>query len=346
MTRRGPFIEIEKKDYEILKHLELNTGTGFNELWRKLKDNGISMSFSTMSKVLKRLRDENHVDIDVRISGYKIPKHLYYKTEQGLEYQQHLDDKIRLSLIPAKRIVKAHKSDIKFNQVIIGEMPYTCEIELSSPNLTSNKEGEISRLVETFSDILIPNVAESLNKAYSGSLSLLSRGSIKESTDFLKKALSFNLRLSIIFDGYKITINKKWQDSIEEELKDLYSSNTINVPSEMELFYCWINGILNQIFHADNSPYDMSDLDGWAEFIKNFSNKWRKEKNIPPLEVAKIKEFLKDQIGKGNMSFKPIRFNSNLLQINQKLPETHISESYSFLLGLMSSLKEMEKNVN
>jgi len=346
MPRRGPFVDIEKKDHQILNHLKLNEGIGFNQLWRKLKKDEIGMSYSTLSKVLKRLKDGEYVDIDVKTTVQKIPRHSYYKTKSGRVYEQHLGDKIRSSSFPAKKIIKAHKSNLKLNQAIIGEMPYTCEIELSSHDLTHEKEEEISKLIETFSDILIPNIAESLNKAYSGSLSLLTKGSIEDSKNYLKKALSFNLRLSIIFDGYNIAINKNWQDKLEKELADLYSARAIFDPTEMELIYCWLNGILGQILYPNNFDYDLTDLDGWAKLITNFSNEWRKERDIPLLDEEKVKEFLKEQMRKGFISFKATKLNTNILQFHRKFPEMHVDESYSFLLGLISSLKSMTENVS
>lgn len=343
MPRRGPFVDIEKKDHQILNHLKLNEGTGFNQLWRMLKKDGISMSYSTLSKVLKRLKDGEYIESDVNSTGQKIPSHYYYKTKSGRVYEQHLSDKIRQASFPAKKIIKAHKSNLKLNQVIIGEIPYTCEIELSSPNLTHEKEEEISNLIETFSDILIPNIAESLNKAYSGALSLLTKGSIEDSKNYLRKALSFNLRLSIMFDGYNVAIKKNWQDKLKKELADLYSTKTIFDPTEIELLFCWLNGILGQILYANNFDYDLADLDGWAKLITNFSNEWRKKRDIPSLDEKKVKDFLKEQLRKGFISFKPTKLNTNILQFHRKFPEMHVDESYSFLLGLISSLKSMNE---
>ena len=191
MVRRGPFVDMENKDLEILSHLSLDKGIGFNELWRTLKKDGLGMSFSTLSNVLKRLRKENYVNVDMKTSDQKIPRHHYCKTKSGFEYERHINDKINTFSFPTKRIIKSHKSEIKFNQMIVGEMPYTCEIDLSSSYLTKEKEEKISGLIETFGDTLIPNIAETLSKAYSGFTSLLGRGSIEESVDYLKKALSF-----------------------------------------------------------------------------------------------------------------------------------------------------------
>ena len=346
MTRRGPYVDTEKQNYEILRHLFLDKGIGFNELWRALKQDEIGMSYSTLSRILKRLLNEEYVEVDKETHGQKIPKHLYYKTKSGVECEQHIADKIRLFTFPSKKIVKAHKSEIKFNQEILGEIPYTCEIELSSSELTKEKEEDISKLIETFSDVLISNIAESLNKAYSGFISLLGEGSIEDSIIHLKKALSFNLRLTMIFDGHRVALNENWFKNVQRELEDLNVPNTIKNPSDMELLSCWIFGLISQIFHSEDFKYDLSDLNGWSRFITNFSNQWRKEKGIPPLEEQKVMDFLEEQVRKGSMSIKPFHVSSGILQFHEKLPELHMDESYSFLLGLISSLKSMAESVN
>ncbi len=346
MPRRGPYVDKEKQDFEILRHLSSDKKVGFNELWRMLKQDDIGMSYSTLSRILKRLLNEEYVAVTKETISQKIPRHLYYKTESGIEYQQHLEDKIRLFDFPTRKIVKVHKSEIKFNQEILGEIPYTCEIRLSSQKLTKEKEEEISKLIETSSDILLSNIAESLNKAYSDFITLLGKGEIEDGINHLKKALSFNLRLTIIFDGYRVAISKDWQKKVQQELEDLNIPNAIKIPSDMELLSSWIYGLINQIFHPDDFQYDLSNLNGWSRFITDCTNKWRKDKGIPALEEQSVKAFLEEQVEKGTISIKPINVSSGILQFHEKIPDLHMDESYSFLLGLISSLKSMAENVN
>ena len=346
MPRRGPHIDTEKQDFEILRHLSSDKKIGFNELWRILKQDDIGMSYSTLSRILKRLLNEEYITVNKETIGQKIPRHLYYKTKSGIEYQQHLEDEIRLFEFPTRKIVRVHKSEIKFNQEVLGEIPYTCEIQLSSPKLTKEKEEEISKLIETSGDILISNIAESLNKAYSDFISLIGKGEIKDGINHLKKALSFNLRLTILFDGYRVAISKDWLKKVQQELEDLNMLYAIKNPSDMELLSSWIYGLISQIFHPDDFQYDLSNLNGWSKFITDCTNKWRKEKGIPALEEKSVKEFLEEQVEKGAISIKPINVSSGILQFHEKIPDLHADESYSFLLGLISSLKSMAENVS
>jgi DNA-binding HxlR family transcriptional regulator len=122
MTRPGPIANIEEQDLQVLNCLSLENGVGFNELWRKLKAKGRGVSYTTLSNTLKRLESQKCVDYQVEKARKKIPQHIYSKTKHGVDYQLHLNDKFRLSMSKTRKIVKARKGQIKYNQIILGEL--------------------------------------------------------------------------------------------------------------------------------------------------------------------------------------------------------------------------------
>ena len=341
VTRPGPIANIEDQDLQVLSHLGKEKGIGFNELWRRLKSDGHGVSYSTLSNTLKRLRSRAFVDITVEQANRKIPQHTYSITDQGQEYELHLSDKFKLSLVETKKIVKARKGEIRYNQVILGEMPYTCEIELSSPSLTKEKEEEITQFAGTVGDTVTSNIAESLNQAYSGFIALLGGGKKKEAFDYLKKALAFKLKLTIAFDGSRANVDEAWQQTLKDDEEISTAIQAINTPSHAELLSCWIFSLLNIVFPHERLKYDLSKIDGWAQLVTDRSNKIRAEKKLPLLDEKQVQLYLREQNGKGAISLTPVHVDTGIMQFHDKVPETEPDDSYSFLLGLTSTLKTM-----
>jgi len=341
MTRPGPIANIEEQDLHVLAHLQRDSGIGFNELWRRLKTGGHGISYSTLSSTLKRLKSQGYVEFTAEGAKRKIPQHMYHKTDHGLDYELHLNDKLRLSMAKTKKIVKARRGEIKYNQVILGEMPYTCEIELSAPNLTKEKEEAITAFAGTVGDTVTANVAESLNQAYSGFIALLGSGKKKEAFDYLKKALGFKLKLTIAFDGSRVTVDDAWQQPLEDQDELSTVVNAINTPSYTELLSCWIFSLLSVMFPQERLPYDLSKIEGWAQLITERSNKIRSENKLPLLDPDHVRLYLKEQIDKGIISITPVHVDTGIMQLHDKVPNTEPEESYSFILGLTSTLKTM-----
>ncbi len=346
MTRPGPIVNIEDQDLQVLTQLPQDRGIGFNELWRRLKSSGRGVSYSTLSNTLKRLRSQGYVDFIVEGAKRKIPQHIYSKTEQGLEYELHLNDKLKLSMVKTKKIVKARRGEIKYNRVILGEMPYTCEIEMSAPSLTREKEEEITKFAGTVGDTVISNVAETLNQAYSGFIALLGDGRKKEAFDYLKRALSFKLKLTIAFDGGRAAIDAIGQQILEDEGELSTAVQAINTPSYTELLSCWIYSLLNILFPTGRFPYDLTKAEGWAKLVTERSNTIRTEKNLPILDQRQVQLYLKEQIDQGLMSITPVHIDTGIIQFHNKLPSPEPEESYSFLLGLTSTLKTMFEDMS
>ena len=341
MTRPGPIANIEEQDLQTLNFLPQESGVGFNELWRRLKAGGHSVSYSTLSKTLKRLQSQGYVDFIVETEKRKIPQHVYTKTGHGQEYELHLSDKLRLSLADTKKIVKARRGEIKYNQAILGEIPYTCEIELSAPSLTQEKEEAITTFAGTVGDTVTSNIAEILNQAYSGFISLLGDGKKSEAFDYLKKALAFKLKLTIAFDGSRAALDDHLQRTLEYNEELSTAVQAINTPSYTELLSCWIYSLLNIIIPAEKFPYDLTKISGWAQLITERSNKIRTEKKLPLLDQEQVQLHLNEQIDKGMISITPVHVDTGIIQFHDRLPSPEPEESYSFLLGLTSTLKSM-----
>lgn len=341
MTRPGPIANIEEQDLQVLNCLSLENGVGFNELWRKLKANGHGVSYTTLSNTLKRLESQKCVNYQVEEARKKIPQHIYSKTKHGVDYQLHLNDKLRLSMSKTKKIVKARKGQIKYNQIILGELPYTCEIELAASNLTKEKEESITDFMGTVGDTVTSNVAETLNLAYSGFIALLSRGNKKEAFEYLKKALRFKLKFTLAFDGSRASVDETWKKTLENQDDLTNAIQAINTPSYTELLSCWMFGLLNIIFPSKDSQFDLSNIDGWTKLITERSNRIRTEKKLPLLNENQVKIFLKEQIENGDISIRPIHLDTGIMQFHDRVPSQELEDSYSFVLGLTSSLKNM-----
>ncbi|MBS7622062.1 hypothetical protein KEJ39_00070 [Candidatus Bathyarchaeota archaeon] len=341
MTRPGPIASTEEQDLKVLTHLRRDSGVGFNELWRRIKTDGHGVSYSTLSNTLKRLRTHDYVEFVTVGARKKIPQHMYYKTERGRDYELHLNDKLRLSLAEPKKIVKARRGEIRYNQVIFGEVPYTCEIELSAPNLTREKEEAITAFAGTVGDTVTANIAETLNQAYSGFISLLGSGKREEAFDHLKRALGFKLKLTIAFDGSRVAVDEAWQQPLKDQNALSTVANSINTPSYMELLSCWIFSLLSIIFPNEKHPYDLTEVEGWAQLVTERSNKIRSEKRLPLLKLAQVRQYLKEQIDEGKISITPVHLDTGIMQFHDEIPRSDPEESYSFILGLTSTLKTM-----
>jgi len=344
MTRPGPIANIEEQDLQVLNCLSIENGVGFNELWRKLKAKGHGVSYTTLSNTLKRLESQKCVNYQVEEGRKKIPQHIYSKTKHGVDYQLHLNDKIRLSMSKTRKIVKARKGQIKYNQIILGELPYTCEIELASSNLTKEKEESITDFMGTVGDTVTSNVAETLNLAYSGFIALLSKGNKKEAFDYLKKALRFKLKFTVAFDGGRASIDEAWKKTLENQNELTNAIQAINRPSHTELLSCWIFGLLNIIFPSEKNQFDLSNIDGWTKLITERSNSIRSEKKLPLLNENQVRIYLQEQIENGDISIRPINLDTGIMQFHDRVSGQESEDSYSFVLGLTSSLKSMLEN--
>jgi len=346
-VKRGPLPNREQQQQVVLTHLPTETGVGFNELWRRLKSDGAGMSFSTLTKALKSLSKEDCISVDLHGSQSKIPRHLYKKTESGIAYERYLGDKHGLQSVPTRRIVKIHKGEIRYDRIIFGEIPYTCEVELSSPDLDKKKEEEISRFVQTASNAVVPTVAEIMNKAYTGFIALLREGSKREAVRFLSNAFSFKLRLTLVYDGGKTRLDEDLSSLLqnEKELSEITEATT--QPSYVELLGCWLLSLLKPLVPPERFPYDLAGNESWARLITDQSNRWRREKGFPLLEETDVRRYLEEQIEKGFISIRPIHSEYGMLEFNEKMPEPQPEQFYSFMLSLLGSigflLDEMDK---
>lgn len=344
LARRGPFPKTEEQHYQVLSHLPADRGVGFNELWRKLKAENIGMSFSTLTKTLKSLRSEKYVEMGVSRRGYKIPSHFYRKTSVGVEYEELLGDKLGLLKASTKRVIKAHRGKIRYDEIIFGEIPYTCEVELSSKNLTEEKEKQISVFVGSVGETVVSSIAEILGRAYSGFISLLGDGRTKEAVDYLKEMLLFNLRLTVAFDGHRVAFDESWDSLLQDETELLNAIRAVKAPSYSELLGCWILSLLSPLMPVEKFSYDLTSIEGWAKLITENGNKWRASKGMPLLSEQDVQFFLKEQMQRGAISIRPVRREFGLLEFHEKMPEPQPEEFYSFLLGLFSAMKSLLEN--
>lgn len=339
MARPATRASIEEQDLQVLAHLQQHAGAGFNELWRRLKTSGHSMSYTTLSKTLRRLLSQGYVGFAVTESQKKIPRHAYSKNEHGREYELYLNDKLGFSIANTKRIVKARRGEIRYDQMILGRIPYTCEIELSAPNLTREKEEEIAEFTGTVGDTITSNIAESLNQAYSGFIALLGDGKTKEAFDYLRGALAFKFKLVIAFNGNRVAADDSWQQSPADERELIAAIQAINTPSYTELFGCRIYSLLNILFPKQDFSYDLTRVEGWAQMITERSNRIRRERNLPLLDQARVQTYLNEQIEKGTISIVPVHLTTGMLQLHDDLQSPESDESFSFMLGLASALR-------
>jgi DNA-binding HxlR family transcriptional regulator len=344
LPRRGPLPRIEERHYQVLSHLPTDKGVGFNELWRKLKSENIGVSFSTLTRTLNSLRSEKCVKMDVSRLGNKIPSHLYSKTSLGAEYEELLRDKLGLLKASTKRVIKAHRAKIRYDEIIFGEIPYTCEVELSSKNLTEEKEKQISIFVGSVGETVVSSIAEILGRAYSGFISILGEGRTKEAVDYLKKMLSFNLRLTVAFDGHRVAFDESWDSLLQDEEELLNAIRAVKAPSYSELLGCWILSLLSPLMPAEKFPYDLTSIEGWTKLITDNGNKLRASKGLPLLSEQEVQLFLKEQMQRGAISIRLVRREFGLLEFHEKMPEPQPEEFYSFLLGLFSAMKSLLEN--
>ncbi|MGQ9543636.1 MAG: hypothetical protein ACUVTM_06095 [Candidatus Bathyarchaeia archaeon] len=340
MTKPGPIPNFEGQDLQVLTHLTQDRGLGFNQLWRKLKANGYSISYSTLSNTLKRLSSQGYIEYSIEETKRKIPHHLYMKTEQGAEYEQHLNYKHGLAMGATRKIVKARRGELKYNQIILGEMPYTCEVELSPPPPTRDKEEEISRFVGAVGDTVISNIAESMNGAYSKFFNLLGEGKNEGAINHLKRALSFKLKLTLTFDGCKVAMDPSLHDTLQSLEETSSALQIIRKPSYTEMLSCQIFSLLNMIFSTERLPYDLTKVDGWSELITDYSNKIRVGKNLPLLDKETVKRYLQEQVDKGLISITPVHVESGIIHLHDKM-RVEPEEFYSFMVGLTSNLRAL-----
>lgn len=344
MPRRGPFPNTEKQMYEVLIRLPRDEGIGFNELWRKLKSEGVGMSFSTLTKRLRKMSDEGHVGVIIQEKAAKIPKHLYHKTASGSRLQQYLENKLSLQRFPTKRIISVHQGKIKYDGIIFGEVPYTYEIELDARGLSKKKEKDISEFIGVVSETIVSTVAERLYNASSGFISLLGDGKTEEAVEHLKRSLSFSLRMTLAFDGRRKDFQRMWDAMLkrEDELSRVVSA--VRTPTYGELLGCLILALFTPFIPRDKFPYKLSTMKGWARLITDFSNRWRKEKKVPLLEEEEVLRYLTEQEQKGYLTIRRLRVETGILEFAKKMPEPKPEEIYSFLLNFLSGLKSLTES--
>ncbi|MEM4246601.1 MAG: hypothetical protein QW390_04835 [Candidatus Bathyarchaeia archaeon] len=340
MPRRGPFPETEKQDLSTLSTIPEDSGIGFNELWRRLKQKGTSLSYTTLAKTLKRLTKADYVQVRVKRGKAKIAQRAYTKTSQGKAYEQHLASKLRASSVPSKSFIKVREGSIKYGQIIFSSFPFTYELELSAPKADEKAEENITRLVGDMGETLIHNVAEILNATYSKFLTDFSTGSLRRAFNGLKEGLNFQLRLTLAFDGRRVKLDKIAERMQENEDELLSALQAIRTPSQTELLGCWIMTLLSPLIPPQDFPYDLSSVDGWAKLIEEYGNRWRRSKGVPPLKRSDIEGYLKELIQRGQLAIRPIRLNSGILEFKE-MPEPQPEEFYSFLLSIFSGMKSL-----
>jgi len=338
--RRGPFPEPEKQNSLILQNLSTEKPVGFNELWRSLKRGDISLSFTTLAKTLKRLMKDDYVQMTIKRGKTKIPKRLYAKTRRGAEYEQHLQGKLGFSDVSAKRIIRVREGTIKYNDIIFSNFPFTYELELSSANVDKEAENTISKFVGDMGETLIHNLAEILNKAYSRFLSSFSEGSAKDAFTLLKEGLAFRFRVTLAFDGRRVRLDPIAQRIQSNEDEYLHAVHAVKTPSYTELLGCWMLTLLSPLIPPEEFRYDLATVEGWANLIEEYGNRWRRNKGVPLLKRDEIAAYLNDLVAKGEISIRPVRVASGLLEF-KRMPEPQPEEFYSFLLSLFSGMKSV-----
>lgn len=340
MITRGPIPQPDKQDQTIISHLSTKKGIGFNQLWRQLKNDNMSLSFSTLSKTLKRLINQHYVQVKEIHGPLKIPQRLYTKTSHGAEYQQHLESKLGILESPTKHIIKVQQGTIQYNQQIFSNFPFSYELDLSAPSIDKQTEKIITTYIDDMGETVIHNIAEILNKTYSTFLHSFVENSMQKAFTQLQDGLNFQLKLTLAFDGKRLRLDDISTQLQTEENDLLHAIKAITVPSQTELLGCWIMTLLSPLLPQKDFPYDLSTLDGWATLIEEYGNRWRKEKGVPLLKKKDIKEYLQELIQKGDLSLQPIKVTSRLLNFN-KLPAPQPEEFYSFLLTIFSSMKSI-----
>lgn len=329
MVKRGPYPELEKQNMLILARIGEDNPIGFNELWRKLKQDDVSLSFTTLAKTLKRLQNEHYVQMFIRRGKAKISRRLYSKTSLGFEYEQHLQGKLSVLNGSGKRIIKVHEGSIKYNQMVFSNFPFSYELEMSSPSIDKETENSISKFIGDIGETIIHNLAEILNNTYSRFLSSFAEGSVKEAFNQLKNGLNFRFRITLAFDGRRVVLDEiasKIQDN-ENEL--LNAIQAIKVPSHTELLGCWIMTLLSPLIPPEEFTYNLKTVEGWAQLIEEYGNKWRRNKGVPLLKRNDVEHYLNDLINKGELSIKPVNVASGLLEFKE-MPEPQPEEFYSF----------------
>ena len=340
MPRRGPFPEPEKQNLTILSKLSTESGIGFNELWRKLKQSNISLSFTTLTKTLRRLVKENYVQVKIKKGKAKISKRIYTKTALGSTYEKHLSSKLGFSKTPLKRILKIREGSIKYNQVIFSNFPFTYELELSSPKIDKDVEENIAKFVGDIGETLIHNIAEIMNRTYSNFLSSFVTGSVKDAFKNLKNGLDFRLKMTLAFDGRHVRfdeVTKRMQTNEDELLQSLHA---IKIPSQTELLGCWMLTLLSPLMSPEDFSYDLSNVKEWARLIENYGNRWRRSKGVPLLKKNDVEEYLSGLIQKGDLAIRPFHATLGLLEFKE-IPEPQPEEFYAFLSSIFSGMKSI-----
>jgi len=103
-------------------------------------------------------------------------------------------------------------------------------------------------------------------------------------------------------------------------------------------------GLLNIIFPSEESQFDLSNIDGWTKLITERSNNIRTEKKLPLLNENQVKIYLEEQVENGDISIRPIHLDTGIMQFHDRVTNQETEDSYSFVLGLTSSLKSMLEN--
>jgi len=321
----------------VLNHVPYSSGAGFNEIWRALKRDGVSISYSTLSNFLKILVEEGYIEFK-SVPGGGIPKKLYIKTSRGLEYELHLQGKMQLTEVPTRRIVKAKSDPTEYGQVIFKRFPFTFEIELSTEQVREEIEEPLTRFVEEMGETIVHNLAEILNDAYTNFLSTVAEGRSTEAIENLRRGLEFCFKLTYTFDGKKVKIGKVWSHLSEGEKELMEACKLITIPSYTEIMGAWLLSFLRPLNPQLLDRFDLSNLEGWAEFITNHGNRWRKMRGFPLLKKERVYSYLENLRSTGRLSIKPFKFDGAALELSG-IPEPKPHEFYSFLAGLFSNIR-------
>jgi DNA-binding PadR family transcriptional regulator len=332
-----PLLNEESKRLLVLRHVPFEGGKGFNEIWRALKRDGVGLSYSTLSGALKALVEEGYVEFR-NVAGGGIPKRLYRKTSGGVEYELHLEGKTRVTGKSVKRIIKAKSAPTEYGQAIFSRFPFTFEIELSAEQIAGESEEALTRFVGDMGETLVHNMAEILNRAYTNFLSCLADGRSSEAVESLRRGLGFRLKLTYVFDGDRVKVDRVWSRLSTGEKELLEAGKSVLNPSYSEIMGAWLLSFLRPLNPEQLERFDLTRLEGWAELITEHGNQWRRVRGVPLLKKTRVYEYLKQLTSTGRLSIKPFKFNGATLEFNG-MPEPKPHEFYAFLAGMFSSIK-------
>ncbi|MEM2902667.1 MAG: hypothetical protein QXO32_08080 [Candidatus Bathyarchaeia archaeon] len=332
-----PLLDEEPKRLLVLRHVPFEGEKGFNEIWRTLKRDGVSLSYSTLSRALKTLVEEGCVEFR-RVAGGGIPKKLYRKTGRGVEYELHLEGKTRITGKSVRRIIKAKSTPAEYGQAIFSRFPFTFEIELSADQVAEESEEALTRFAGDMGETIVHNMAEILNHAYTNFLSCLADGRSSEAVESLRRGLGFRLKLTYVFDGDRVKVDRVWSRLSTGEKQLIEAGKSILNPSYAEIMGAWLLSFLRPLNPEQLERFDLTKLEGWAELIAEHGNQWRRVKGVPLLKKTRVYEYLKRLTSTGRLLIKPFKFDGATLEFNG-MPEPKPHEFYAFLAGMFSSIK-------